>query len=82
MEENGCKMVRQIDAEKTALHFLTVNRRLVILFACTVVAIVVGFLSAIIIFTNANTKREAKILDLMAHLHGVEVTDGLYEGSN
>lgn len=79
MEGKECSMVRRIDADKTVLHLSTSNRRLVIVFIVTVAFIVIGFVSTILIFTNANTKREEKILDLMAHLHGVEVTDGLLE---
>ena len=82
MDEKECSVVRRLDADKTILHLSTANRRLLIAFICTIVFVVVGFVSTIIIFTKANTAREAKILDLMAHLHGVEVTDGLQQGTD
>ena len=82
MEEKECSMIRRIDADKTQLHLSTANRRLLIAFIVSMVCVVVGFVLAIQIFTEANTKREAKILELMAHLHGVELTDGLQQGTD
>ena len=82
MPEKECAMVKRMDAEKTVLHLSTSNKRLAILFFCTVLALVIGFVSAILIFTNANTKREENILNMMARLHGVEVTDGIQQGTN
>lgn len=82
MDGKECSMIKRMDADKTVLHLSTANRRLFVAFMVVVTIIVVGFVTAIQIFTEANTKREAKILEMMAHLHGVEVTDGLLKGSD
>lgn len=79
--DKECSMVRRMDADKTTLHLSTANKRLFIAFMLTLLIVVSGFVAAIKIFTDANTVREAKILDMMVHLHGAEVTDGLYEGT-
>lgn len=56
---------RTIDADKAMLHLTYAGRRLLIAF----VAMCIAFVAAIVFFTEANTKREQNILDMVVKMY-------------
>lgn len=76
-----CKKENTIPADKAILHLNLINKRIICTFITVIITLCVGFVTMVMIFTNANTQREKNILEIFAGKNPTmtEVSDGVQQ---
>lgn len=76
-----CKKENTIPADKAILHLNMINKRIICTFITVIITLCVGFVTMVLIFTNANTQREKNILEIFAGKYPTmtEVSDGVQQ---
>lgn len=76
-----CKKENTIPADKAILHLNLINKRIICTFITVIITLCVGFVTMVLIFTNANTQREKNILEIFAGRNPTmtEVSDGVQQ---
>lgn len=76
-----CKKENTIPADKAILHLNLINKRIICTFITVIITLCVGFVTMVLIFTNANTQREKNILEIFAGKNPTmtEVSDGVQQ---
>lgn len=75
------KKENTIPADKAILHLNMINKRIICTFITVIITLCVGFVTMVLIFTNANTQREKNILEIFAGKNPTmtEVSDGVQQ---
>lgn len=79
-----CKKENTIPADKAILHLNLINKRIICTFITVIITLCVGFVTMVLIFTNANTQREKNILEIFAGKNPTmtEVSDGVQQATD